>query len=188
MFEVMDDLKDYGIFLAVTLSILIIAVSGLFFGLTYFIMDITYDSLLVTDCVIENNTLVSSCQDLFDLALFPFLGLKDVLIWASFFLIFGLVAAMLVLGYRSGKSPALMGVMVAFTGGITYLGILLSNMYRVLLENDIFRSMMVEFTVYNRIMLYFPWFTFFVGLFAVMLGLVNFQRTAVNTPSGELEY
>ncbi len=188
MLEVLDDLKRYGIFVAVALSILIIALSGVVFGFTYFLMDVTEDAFLSTSCDIDNNSLVDSCQDLWELSLYPFLALKTILVWLNFLFIFGLVIALLVLGYLSGKSGALLGVMMAFVGGITYLGIELSNLYRTLLENAIFRGMMVEFTVYNKIMLNFPWFTFFVGLFAVILGMVNFQRTKVNSPINELDY
>lgn len=188
MIEMLDDMKKYGIFMAVFISILFIAGSGIFFGITYYLMDTTQTSFESMDCVIENNTLVGSCQDLWDMALYPFLALKEILIWFSFFFIFGLVIALLILGYYSGKSPVLMGMMIAFIGGITYLGIELSNIYRTMLENEVFRSMMVEFTVYNKLMLYFPWFCFFVGLFSVILSIVNFQRTIVNTDTGALDY
>ena len=188
MIEVLDDLKKYGIFVAVLICIGFIACSGIFFGITYYIMDTTQTSFESMDCVIDNNTLVTSCQDLWDMSLYPFLALKEILIWFSYFFIFGLVIAMLILGYHSGKSPVLMGMMVVFIGGVTYLGIELSNMYRTMLENDMFRAMMVDFTVYNKIMLYFPWFCFFVGLFAVILSIVNFQRTIVNVEDKNLDY
>jgi len=48
--------------------------------------------------------------------------------------------------------------------------------------------MMIEFTVYNRVMLYFPWFVFFVGLMSVLLSIVNYQRTKTNNPREELNY
>jgi len=188
MIEGLNDLKKYGIFLAVLICIGFIAGSGIFFGITYYFMDITQTSFEAMDCTIDNNTLVSSCQDLWDMSLYPFLALKEILIWLSFFFIFGLVIALLILGYYSGKSPVLMGMMITFIGGITYLGIELSNIYRTMLETEVFRNMMVEFTVYNKIMLNFPWFCFFVGLFAVILSIVNFQRTIVNTDTGALDY
>lgn len=188
MLEALDNLEDKGIYIGVLISLLIIFVSGIFFGVLYFVLDTTNTALLANDCVIDNNALVSSCQDLFSLAVYPFLALKEILIWASFFLIFGITIALLILGYRSGSSPIMMGVLISFVGGITYLGVLLSNVYRTLLEQEVFRVMMTDFTVYNKIMLYFPWFTFFIGLFAVMLGVINFQKTSINTPEGELNY
>jgi len=188
MLEVLNNLENKGIFIGIIISIFVIFVSGLFFGFLYFTLDTTHTALLSSDCVINDNVLVSSCQELFSLALYPFLALKSILIWASFFFIFGLTLALLVLGYRSGTSAVLMGVLISFIGGITYLGILLSNVYRTLLEQDIFRLMMTDFTIYNKIMINFPWFTFFIGLFAVALGIVNFQKTSINTPTGELNY
>jgi len=188
MLDWLDNLQGKGIYLSLAISIFMIFLSGMFFGVTYYVIDVTHDALLTTDCTIDNNTLVGSCQDLFGLAVYPFLGLRSVFIWLSFFFIFGLVIGMLILGYRSGSSPVMLGVMVTFVGGITYLGIMLSNIYRTILDVDAFRTMMLPFTVYNKLMLYFPWFIFFVGLFAVLLGIVNFQKTSINTPEGELSY
>jgi len=188
MLDWLDNLQGKGIYLSLIISIIMIFCSGMFFGVTYYVIDISHTALLATDCTIEDNTLVGSCQDLLSLALYPFLELRSVFIWLSFFFIFGLVISMLILGYKSGSSPVMLGVMVTFVGGITYLGIMLSNMYRTILEVDTFRAMMVPFTVYNKIMLNFPWFVFFVGLFSVVLGIVNFQKTSVNTPDGELSY
>lgn len=182
------DLEKKGVYLSVFISIIVIFVSGLFFGVTYFVMDTTHDTFLTTDCVINDNVFVDSCQDLFGLALYPFLAMKSILIWSSFFFMFGLVFSLLILGYRSGSSPVMLGVMVVFIAGMTYFAILLGNIYRSLVDVAIFRDMMVPFTVYNKIMLNFPWFIFFVGLFAVVLGVVNFQKTSINTPEGELNY
>ncbi len=188
MLEVLDNLEDKGIYFAVLISILFIAFSGMFFGITYFVMDVTHTSLQATDCVIENNTLVGSCQELFAFSVYPFLALRSILVWSSFFFIFGLMLSILILGYRSGSSPVMLGVMVSFVAGMTYLGILLSNMYRALLNQATFRTLMLPFTVYNQVMISFPWFIFFIGLFSVILGIVNFQKTSINAPQGDLNY
>lgn len=188
IFEALDNLQDKGIYLSTIICIIFIFLSGLFFGVMYFALDATNTSFHAQDCVINNNTLVSSCQDLFNLALFPALALKELLIWTSFFFIFGLTISMLVLGYRSGSSPVMLGVMITFVGAITYLGILLSNVYRTFISVEAARLIMVPFTVYNKVMLNYPWFLFFVGLFAVLLGIVNYQKTSVNTPTGEVDY
>jgi len=188
MLEELENLKDKGIYVSVAICIIFIFMSGLFFGVIYYLMETTHNALLAHDCSIDNNTLVSSCQDLFNLAIYPFLALRELLVWASFFFIFGLVIALLLIGYRSGSSPITLGIMVIFTGGMTYFSILLSNAYRTLIEQETFRLMMVDFTVYNNIMINFPWFTFFISIFAVLLGIINFQKTSVNTPEGELDY
>lgn len=188
MFESFEEYKDRGLVMVVLLSVISIAISGLWFGFLYFTMDSVQVAVESTDCVINDNTLVSSCQDLFGLALYPFLNLKEVLIWVSFFFIFALVLGMLVLGYKSGQSPVLMGYLVVIIIAMTYLSIEISNLYRDLLANDIFRDMMVEFTVYNTIMLRFPWFIFIVTLLATLLGIVNYQKSSVNRSSEELNY
>ena len=180
MFESFEEYKDRGMLMVVLLSVISIAVSGIWFGVTYFVLDSIQTSLQSVDCVIQNNTLVDSCQGLFNLSFYPFLALKDVLVWVNFFFIFSLVLGMLVLGYRSGKSPVLMGYLLIVVIVMTYLGIHIANIYNLLLANDVFRTMMVKFTVYNRIMASFPWFIFIVSLMAALLGIVNYQRSAVN--------
>ena len=180
VFEGLDNIKQYGSITLVIISILAIFVSGIFFRATYYVMDITQTAFQANDRVIENNVYVGSCQDLWSLSVYPFLALKDILIWFSFFFIFALVLGMLIVGYQSGKSPVLLGLLVVFVMVITYLGILISNVFRTMLENDIFRAMMTDFTVYTKIMLNFPWFVFFVGLLSVMLSVVNYQKISVN--------
>lgn len=183
MFEQLENLQKKGIYLAVIISIIFIFISGLYFGFIYFIMDVTHDGLLSTDCVIQDNVFVGSCQELFNISIYPFLALRSLLVWISFFFIFGVVLACLIVGYKSGESSVMLGVMIVFVTILTYGGLLLSNIYRDLLGNDIVNAMMVPFTVYNRVMLNFPWFVFIVGLFSVMLGIINFQRTPVNKVS-----
>jgi len=188
MFESFEEYKNTGIVMVVLFSVISIAVSGLWFGFIYFTMDSVQTAFESTDCVIENNTLVSSCQDLFALALYPFLQLKDVLVWVSFFFIFALVLGMLVLGYQSGKSPVLMGYLIGIVVIMSYLSIHISNIYRELIMNDVFRSLVVNFPVYNRIMMYFPWFVFIITLMSVLLGIINYQKTSVNSMETDLNY
>ena len=152
-------------------------------------MDVTHDGFLAQDCAIDNNIYVESCQDLWSLSLYPFLALREILIWFSFFFIFAMVLGMLIVGYQSGKSPTLLGVLIVFVAVLTYIGIEISNVYRSMLEVAVFRDIMLPFTVYNKIMLSFPWFCFFVGLLSVMLSVVNWQRTRVNVATkDELSY
>lgn len=188
MFDSFNDIATKGSLTVVILSILAIFVSGLFFGATYYVMDTVETSFQATDCVIADNLYVESCQELWALSLYPFLALKEILVWASFFFIFAMVLGMLILGYKAGKSPVLLGLLIIFVIIMTYAGIEISNVYRTMLEVDIFRSMMVEFTVYNKIMMNFPWFIFIVSLMSVMLSVVNFQRTRTNSPQEELDY
>lgn len=188
MFEALDDIKQYGSITLVIVSLLAIFVSGIFFGVIYFIMETTEDAFQTNDCVIQDNIYVGSCQDLWSLSVYPFLALREILVWFSFFFIFALVLGMLIVGYQSGKSPVLLGVLVVFILVITYIGIEVSNIYRTMLEVDLFRAMMVNFTVYNKVMLYFPWFTFFIGILSVMLSVVNYQKVSVNESRETLNF
>jgi len=183
-----ETLKKYGSLITIVISFVFIAISGALMGMTYYTLETVQTSFENTDCVIQNNTLVGSCQDLWTISIYPFLNLKEILIWFSFFFIFALVIGMLLYGYQSGKSPVMMGLLVIFIAGVTYLGVEMSNIYRTMLENELFRTMMVDFTVYNKIMLNFPWFCFFIGLFAVTLSLVNYQKTKVNKDEGDFDY
>ena len=188
MFDALDNIGRESSIGAVIISILAIFISGIFFASVYMIMNLTQSGLESMDCVIENNIYVESCQDLFSLSIYPFLALKEILVWFSFFFIFALVLGLLVLGYKSGKSPIMLGVLIVFVIVLTYLGIEISNVYRTMLENEVFRNMMLEFDAYNTIMLKFPFFVFFVGLLSVILSIVNFQRTNVNSGRDELNY
>lgn len=186
MFEIFEEYKERGIIVVIVVSMLAIISSGFFFGLTYFILDNVQTAFESTDCVIENNTLVSSCQELFELALYPFLELKDVLIWANIFFMFAFVLGMLVLGYQSGKKPILIGFLLIIVIVMTYVSIHVSNIYLELLENAVFRSLVIEFSVYNHLMIRLPWVTFIITLMSFILSLVNFQKSPTN--SEELDY
>jgi hypothetical protein len=188
MLDAFDDIHKYGSLAVVILSIFAIFASGIFFGITYYVLDITQTAFENTDCVIDNNTLVSSCQELWALSIYPFLELRELLIWFSYFFIFALALGLLILGYKSGKNPVLLGLLIMFVTVITYVGIEVSNIYRTMLETEAFRAMMVDFVVYNKVMLYFPWFTFFLGLLSVLLSIVNYQRVRTNSQDEELDY
>jgi hypothetical protein len=172
----------------VIIGIVMISISGLFFAGIYFFMDVTQDALLSQDCTIPGNVFFNDCQGMWEMVVYPFLNLKSVLVYLSFFSIFILTMGMLLMGYQSGSNPKFLGVLVLAEIIITYGAIEISNIYRTLLENAIIRDAMIPFGVYNNIMLYFPWFVFIISLFALSLGIVNWQRTPVNKASEELDY
>jgi len=176
-----SDISNRGSVMLIAMSMLLIFMSGIFFGITYFVFEALEDGFQENDCVIKNNVYVDSCQELWELTVIPFLALRSVLIYASYFFIFGQVFAMLVVGYRSGKSPAMAGFLMMIVAFFTYASILISNIYRKMLEISMFNDIMVPFTVYNKIILYYPWFMFILSLSSVMLAIVNWQRTKVNS-------
>ncbi len=176
-----SNVSNKGSVMIIAFSMLMIFMSGIFFGITYFALEATESAFLAHDCVIENNVYVDSCQELWEWTLLPFLALRYILIYGSYFFIFGQVFAMLVIGYRSGKSPAMAGFLIFIISLFTYASILISNIYRRMLEVAAFNSIMLPFTVYNKILLYYPWFIFILSLSSVMLAIVNWQRTRVNS-------
>jgi len=188
MFDELDNIKEYGSIGVIIVSLMMIFVSGIFFGITYYVMDVTETGLETTTCVIQDNVYVDNCQELWSLSVYPFLALREILIWFSYFFIFALVLGMLIAGYQSGKSPILLGFLIVFILIMTYVGVEVSNVYRSMLEVAVFNDMMTPFVVYNKIMLYFPWFIFFTGILSVMLSIVNFQKTYVNKGSDALNY
>src|SRR6056297_1853889 len=130
-------------------GMMMIFISGIILGVGYFMMDYTEEQFRGMDCEIQNNVFFDSCQDMYELAVYPFFALKEILVWFSYFFIFALIAGMLTVGYQSGKSPVLIGVLLIFSLFITYVSIELSNAYRTMIENELFYSMMSEFVIYN---------------------------------------
>ena len=184
----LEEMMRYGNLGVVVISLLLIAVSGIVFSFTYFFFDTINTALETNDCVIEGNGIVSTCQELWELSIYPFLELKEILIWLNFFFIFVLVLAMLLLGYQTGFRPIMLGVLVVFEMLVTYGSLYIGNIYRVFVSNAVLRDIFTPFTVYNKIMLNFPWFVFIVSLFSVVLGIVNWQRVRSNTPQSDLDY
>jgi len=116
------------------------------------------------------------------------LNLKPIIILFSYLFIFSLVFAMVLLGYKNGENPVMIGVIFIITAVFTYFGLEISNIYRGMLTSEYFYQMMTPFTIYNKIMLNFPWFIAFVGLASLTLSIVNYQRARVNTPTSDLNY
>lgn len=165
-----------------------IAISGLFFALMYYFIDTAQTAFMSMDCTLTGNAFGDTCQDIFALVLYPALNAKSILIYLSYFFIFILVLGMLLTGYNSGTKPWMMGILVLVEIGLTYGSFYIANIYRLLLENDIIRTALIPFGVYNKIMVNFPWFVFVISLFSIALGIVNWQRVNRNTPTGELDY
>jgi len=184
--QMTNNIQNKGGLVAIVLSILAIFLSGIFFGGTYYIFETVETALEGVDCVITDNVYFDTCQDWFSMSIYPFLGLKSIIVWFSYFFIFALVIGMIVMSYKSGKSPALMGVLILSTFVLAYFGIELSNVYRTLLDNALFYEMMSPFNIYNKIMLNFPWFIGIIGLLTSGISIVNYRKVKPN--QGDLDY
>jgi len=169
------------------IAIFAIFLSGLFLGGVYFFTNTIHQGLLAVDCDLPG-TSYGTCQNWFSDTIYKLFNLKTLLIPFSYLFIFALVIGMVLLGYKNGENPIMIGVIFILTSVFTYVGILISNIYRQLLTNTYFYDMMLPFTIYNKIMMNFPWFIAFVGIASLTLSIVNFQRARVNTPTSDLDY
>lgn len=155
----------------------IIFVSGLIFSITYFIISKIQEAFLSVDCLIPQNVYVSTCQEWFNLALFPILNLKSVLIYANYFAIFGLVFGLFFMGFRTKKHPILLIVHIISSVIIGYLSIEIANIYRTIINNPSMYEILLPFPIYNKIMLYFPQFIFFVIFLSGLIGFMGLFRS-----------
>lgn len=179
----MIDPRNKSPIVLIIVSVIAIFVSGLFFGFSYFVMDQVQDSFEAVNCNIPSTDGYTTCQEWFEGTFYNILNLKGLLITFSYIFIFVLVLGMLVVGYRSGGKPVFMGIYWVVSLLLTYGALLISNVYRTFLENTIIYDMMQPFTIYNKIMLNFPWFVGFISLMSIGLSIVNYQRVKENTPN-----
>jgi hypothetical protein len=154
-----------------------IFISGIIFSISYFVMNKIHVAFLSVDCLIPQNTLVTTCQEWFALALFPILQLKELLIFANYFAIFGMVFGLFFMGFRTKKHPALLVVHIITSIIVGYLSIHIGNIYRVLLQNPAMYEILTPFVIYNKIMLYFPQFIFFVIFLSGIIGFFGIFKS-----------
>jgi hypothetical protein len=168
-------------------AIMAIFLSGIFIAIVYFGVDTFHTALQDVDCDLPG-TSYGDCQTWFEDTIYKLFALKPMIITFSYLFIFAMVIGFVLLGYQRGENPVMIGVIFTLSIVFTYLGIEISNVYRMMLTNTYFYDMMLPFTIYNKIMLNFPWFIAFISLASLILSIVNFQRARVNTPSSDLDY
>ncbi|MEX1382635.1 hypothetical protein [Lutibacter sp.] len=168
-------------------AIFAIFLSGIFLGIVYFGVSTFQTSLEGVTCELPGTT-YGDCQTWFGDTIYKLLNLKPIIIVFSYLFIFSLVIGLVLMGYKNGENPVMIGVIFILTSMFTYFGIEISNVYRGMLTNEYFYSIMTPFTIYNKIMLNFPWFIAFVGLASLVLSIVNYQRARVNTSASDLDY
>lgn len=178
----MFDPKNKNAIVLMALSIFAIFLSGLFFGFTFYIASTVQEKLEEVNCTLPG-TGYATCQEWFEDTFYNLLNLKGALITFSYIFIFVLVLGMLIVGYNVGGKPIYMGIYFVAVLVLTYGALEISNVYRTFLENEIVYDIMQPFTIYNKIMINFPWFIGFVGLLSVGMSIVNYQRVKVNEPN-----
>lgn len=178
----MFDPKDKNAIVLMVYSIIAIFLSGLFFAGVYYGISTIQTSMEAVNCDLPTQTGYATCQEWFNDTIYNLFNLKGALITFSYIFIFVLVLGMFIVGYQIGGKPVYMGLYFVAVMVLTYGAILISNVYRTFLENDLIYNIMQPFTIYNKIMLNFPWFVGIVGLVGVGLSIINYQRTKVNEP------
>lgn len=170
------------------ISVIAIFLSGLSFGFIHYFLDLIQTALQNVHCTIPGNAYFSTCQGLFGFTVYKVLALKSMLIWMSYLFIFTLVIGLLLLSYKKGKSPVTVGIVFLISIFFTYVSIPISNIYRQIITNPTMYDMVKDFTIYNKIMLNFPWFVGIIAIVSLALSLINFQRSPINTETSDMNY
>jgi len=173
--------KSQGMFSNLTLILILLIVSsvaGLLAGIIYYDMAVVQSTLQTVDFAIpiqDNSSIgttnVTHFQDILEIVVYPILNLKSSLPYLTYFLIFGLVIAFGISSYLSSKNPVFFVYHILFLLLMTYFCFIISNAYIDLLSNPFINQMMINFTIYNKLMIYLPQVVFFTGL---MFGAISF--------------
>lgn len=173
------DFTERGKEFMVNISVMfLIAVSGFLMALTYFVMETLETAFKSVDCLIPQNIYFDTCQEWFNMALYPVLELRTIFIFANYFMIFGIVFGLFFMGFRTKKHPALLVVHIISSVIIGYLAIEIGNIYRLLISNTFIYDMMIPFAIYNKVMLFLPQFMFFVIFLSGIIGFMGVFRSA----------
>ena len=154
-----------------------IFVSGIIFAITYFIVDTIHKAFLTVDCLVPQNVYFDTCQEWFAMTMYPFFELRYLLIFMNYFAIFGLVFALFFMGFRTKKHPVLLVVHIVTSIIFGYFSIEIANIYRLILQNPQMYAMLTQFPIYNKIMLYFPQFMFFVIFVSGLIGFFGIFKS-----------
>lgn len=160
----------------------VVSFCGLFAGLVYFGMDVTQEALETINVTIPvgegmtQNANLSTIQDILGIVVYPFLELRDTLPYLTYFMVFGFIIALGFTAYMSSKNPIFFVVHLLFTFIMTYFAIILSNTYNTLLHDPFINSIMIDFAIYNKLMLYLPQILFFVALIFGVIAFVSVMK------------
>lgn len=181
----------------ILLIIFLVAITtvGIFAGVIYYDMGLIDDVLHTVDFPIplENNytgtiSNLTSFQDILSITIYPLLGLKSSLPMLAYFLVFAFIIAMGLSAYLSSKNPIFFILHLLFLFLITYFSLILSNTYIQLMENPFMNQMMVNFTIYNKLMFYLPQIIFFTGLLFGVIAFISLMKPQSSTNPGGVSY
>jgi len=182
-------------FTILIIFLVVISVVGLIAGILYYDMNIMQSTLATVNFQIpieDNSSIgvhnVTDFQDILGVVVYPILGLKDSLPFLTYFLVFGFIIAMAVTAYVSSKNPVFFILHILFTFLVTYFCIIISNTYKELLSNPFINQLMIQFTIYNKLMLYLPQVVFFSSLVFGAIAFINIIKPQTNYSQTGLNY
>lgn len=154
-------------------------VTGILAGVSYYGLKTMETELRGVDFVIpgaQNSSNpdtrnVTTFQDVLDITIFPLFDFVDKLPMFSYFMLFAYIIGLAVTAYVSTKNPVFFVVHFLYTLILTYFAMILANAYAEILANPIMDSIMVNFPVYNLLMMYLPQVFFITSL---LFGTISF--------------
>jgi len=172
----------------------VVAFGGILAGLVYFNME-TLDNTLHTvnfpipvgEGMTQNGNL-TDFQDILEIVVYPILGLRDSLPFLTYFMVFAFIIALGMTAYLTSKNPIFFVVHLLFTALMTYFCILLSNTYVTLMANPFLNQMMIQFTIYNKLMLFLPQIVFFTALVFGVIAFINVMKPQSADTTQGLQY
>ena len=169
------------------ISTFLIFLSGLFMAVSFYVLSAVESAFNAMNCLIPDNVYVSTCQEWFELSIYPALQLRHILIWFSYFYIFGIVFGLFYLGFKTKKHPSLFAVHIILSIIFGYLAIEISNVYRTIIQNPLMFEILTPFAIYNKIMIYFPQFMFFIIFISGLIGFMGLIKGKFNEGIDEIK-
>jgi hypothetical protein len=173
----------------------VVSVAGLLAGIIYFNMSLVESTLLTVDfeIPIENNASaialnMTHFQDILGVVVYPLLGLKSTLPYLTYFMVFAFIIALGLIAYLTSKNPIFFVLHLLFTISMTYFCIIISNMYIGLMSNPFINAMMLQFTIYNKLMFYLPQVVFFTSLVFAVISFINLMKPQNNYSQTGINY
>lgn len=172
----------------VILLIFLVAVlsGGLLAGLIYYQLNVLEGAIQTInfEIPISNNMTnaynITDLQGILGVTVYPLLGLKTSLPYLTYFMVFAFIIALAMTAYVSSKNGIFFVVHLLITILITYFSIILANVYIDLLANPFINQMMIDFTIYNKLMVYLPQVIFFTSLVFGAIAFVNLMKPQSN--------
>ena len=190
--------KGQAIMSNITILVIFLVVAfagGIVAGILYFDMNVVQSTLETINFPIpiqDNSTITNSSitdfQGILEIVAYPILNLKSALPYLTYFMVFAFIIAMAVTAYVSSKNPVFFVLHLLFTLLITYFCLILSNVYKTLLSNPFMNQLMLDFTIYNKLMIYLPEIIFFVSLLFGAISFINLIKPQTNYNVTGLNY